>query len=174
MMSYTLLEFDEIDSTSNFLKENQAYFPHMTLIRTHHQTGGRGQFDRTWESKPHENLLFSILIKDIKLDQMYKVKSWIVTSLMHFFHQYGILVYFKEPNDLFVDDKKICGILIETQSSYDRFDYAVIGIGINLNQLTFANPRATSMAMIKSQTFHPQQTFKNLLDILLKEYTKIV
>ena len=174
MMSYTLLEFDEIDSTSNFLKENQAYFPHMTLIRTNHQTGGRGQFDRTWESKPHENLLFSILIKDIKLDQMYKVKSWIVTSLMHFFHQYGILVYFKEPNDLFVDDKKICGILIETQSSYDRFDYAVIGIGINLNQLTFANPRATSMAMITSQTYHPQQTFKDLLDILLKEYTKIV
>ena len=174
MIPYTLLEFDEVESTNNFLKENQAYFPHMTFIRTNHQTSGRGQFDRIWESKPDENLLFSILIKDIQVDYMYKIKSWIITALMKFFHFHDIIVDFKEPNDLYVEDKKICGILIETQSTFDRFDFAVIGIGINLNQFQFSHAKATSMALIKSKTFDSKDTFNRLIGILLKEYHSII
>jgi biotin transport system substrate-specific component/BirA family biotin operon repressor/biotin-[acetyl-CoA-carboxylase] ligase len=174
MIPYTLLEFDEVDSTSNFLKENHSYFPHMTIIRADHQTGGRGQFDRKWESKPKVNILFSILLKNIKFDQMYKVKSWIVTSLMNFFHENGVLVSFKEPNDLYVDDKKICGILIETQSDYDEFNYAVIGIGMNINQIEFNHPKATSLKIQNQKSYDVDQLFEEVLHYLMKEYQRII
>jgi len=173
MIPYTLLEFDEVESTSNFLKENQTYFPHMTIIKANHQTGGRGQFDRIWESKPHENILFSILLKEIKFDEMYKIKGWIVTSIMTFFHQYQLISTFKEPNDLYIQDKKICGILIETQSTLDQFNYAIIGIGINVNQMTFSESRATSMKNETKIDYDIKTLFDHVLSILMKEYRKI-
>jgi biotin-[acetyl-CoA-carboxylase] ligase BirA-like protein len=174
MIPYTLLEFTEVDSTSNFLKENHAYFPHMTIIRADHQTGGRGQFDRIWESKPKENILFSILLKNIQFDNMYKIKSWIVTSLMNFLHEHGVYVTFKEPNDLYIDDKKICGILIETQSDYEAFNYAIIGIGLNLNQESFNHPKATSLKIENNRMFDVDAMFNELLQILMKEYQRIL
>ncbi len=88
MISYTLLEFEELDSTSNFLKENQTYFPNMTIIKTNHQTQGRGQFDRQWESKAGENLLFSILLKDIDVSKTYDIKRWITSVLLLYFQKH--------------------------------------------------------------------------------------
>jgi biotin-[acetyl-CoA-carboxylase] ligase BirA-like protein len=174
MTSYTLLEFDQINSTSNFLKENQTYFPHMTIIRANHQTEGRGQFDRKWESKPGENLLFSVLLKEIPIDKMYKIKSWVITTLMYFFQKKGILVYFKEPNDIYIDERKICGILIETQSSSNMFDYVIVGVGLNLNQVVFEHPYATSMKNELKMDFSERQIFDEILKMLISEYTKIL
>jgi len=174
MIPYTLLEFDQINSTSNFLKENQTYFPHMTIIRANHQTEGRGQFDRKWESNPGENLLFSILLKEIPIDKMYKIKSWVVTTLMTYFQHKGILVYFKEPNDIYIDERKICGILIETQSSTDTFDYVVVGVGLNLNQVIFEHPFATSMKKELKENFSEKIIFDEILKLLISEYTKII
>ncbi|MDX9691373.1 MAG: biotin--[acetyl-CoA-carboxylase] ligase [Acholeplasmataceae bacterium] len=174
MIPYTLLEFDEIESTSDFLKENHSYFPHMTIIRANHQTGGRGQFDRIWESRPNENILFSVLLKDLKFDQMYKIKGWIVTSLMNFFHDHGVLPTFKEPNDLYINDHKICGILIETQSEYDVFNYAIIGIGLNINQTVFNYPKATSLKKESGRTYDADIIFEEILSVMMKEYKKIL
>jgi BirA family transcriptional regulator, biotin operon repressor / biotin---[acetyl-CoA-carboxylase] ligase len=174
MIPYTLLEFDEINSTSNFLKENHTYFPHMTIIRANHQTEGRGQFDRKWESNHGENLLFSVLLKEIPIEKMYKIKSWIITTLMSFFQQKNILVYFKEPNDIYIDERKLCGILIETQSSSLMLDYVIVGVGINLNQVVFEHPFATSMKKELKEHFSEKLIFDEILNMLMSEYTKII
>ncbi|MBN2300352.1 MAG: biotin--[acetyl-CoA-carboxylase] ligase [Acholeplasmataceae bacterium] len=170
MISHTLLEFEELSSTSNFLKENQTYFPNMTFIRTNHQTQGRGQYDREWESQAGENLLFSILLKDINVSKAYDIKKWITTTLMLYFQKKDINVSFKEPNDIYFHDKKLCGILIETQSSSHIFDYVVIGIGINVNQVAFANEKATSIRQILSQKINISHLFNELLTMLTESY----
>lgn len=172
MINYTLLEFDILNSTSNFLRENHPYFPHMTIIRVNHQTEGRGQFDRKWESEPNQNLLFSILLKDVNVSKSYEIKSWIKTSLMNFIFKEGIDVTFKEPNDLYVKDKKLCGILIETQTSSSIFDYVIIGIGLNVNQDAFDAQNATSLKMETRRTLNLQNTFRKLLEELMVEYGK--
>ncbi len=172
MINYTLLEFDSLNSTSNFLRENHPYFPHMTIIRVNHQTQGRGQFDRQWESKPNQNLLFSILLKDINVSKSYEIKSWIKTSLMNFLFKQGIDVTFKEPNDLYVSNKKICGILIETQTSSANFDYVVIGIGVNINQDTFEFSGATSLFLETRRIMDLHDLFIKLLAELMIEYEK--
>ncbi|MCR3906383.1 MAG: biotin--[acetyl-CoA-carboxylase] ligase [Tenericutes bacterium] len=174
MISYTLLEFDTLTSTSDFLKENYSYFPHMTLIKASFQSQGRGQYDRTWESNPNENLLFSILLKDINVSKAYEIKLWVMETLVQHLQNQGINVYFKEPNDLYVGDKKICGILIETKSSENNFDYVVIGIGLNINQTEFKNFDATSIKNELHQSIDIKKHFNQLLNLLVNQYEKYI
>ena len=153
MINYTLMEFEELESTSNFLKENHSYFPHMTIIRAYHQTKGRGQFNRQWESVPKENLLFSILLKDISFEKMESIKSDIRDTMVSFLADHGIYATFKEPNDIYVEHQKICGILIETKASHAHYDYIIIGIGLNVNQVDFQEDRPVSMRLITQVTY---------------------
>ena len=172
MISYTLLEFDTLSSTSDFLKENHSYFPHMTMIRANYQSKGRGQFDRTWISNKNENIMFSILLKEIDVKRVGNVKLWILESLITFINMNGINCYFKEPNDIFVEDQKLCGILIETQTSKDIYDYVVVGIGININQEHFDNLPATSFINILKTKQDLKKLFSKLVNILIKDYER--
>jgi len=173
MIPYTILEFEELISTSDFLKENQTYFPHMTFVKANHQTDGRGQFDRKWESDANENLLFSILLKNKNVSDMFEIKRWVVSSILEYLQSKNINCQFKEPNDIYVDDKKICGILIETQSGSNVFDYLIIGIGLNVNQITFNHPYATSMGMLLDTKFDVKNIFKELTHIMLERYERL-
>jgi len=172
MINYTLLEFDKLDSTSDFLKENHSYFPHMTIIRANHQSKGRGQFDRTWISDENENIIFSILLKEIDVMHVANVKLWILESLITFINSYGINCYFKEPNDIYVGDQKLCGILIETKTAKDIYDYVVVGIGININQQNFNGLTATSFKNILKSNQDLKKLFTNLVHILVKDYER--
>lgn len=162
-MHYTLLEFDVIDSTNDFLKEHHPYFPHFTCVRAGYQQKGRGQFDRLWESKAHENLLFSLLLKKIQSQDLDVLKSWVITQLCLFFNDYNIKPTFKEPNDLYVGDHKLCGILIETITSDTLFDVVIIGIGINVNQVVFETPHAISFARLTNQIYDIPALFQSIV-----------
>jgi biotin-[acetyl-CoA-carboxylase] ligase BirA-like protein len=172
MISYTLLEFDTLNSTSDFLKENHSYFPHMTMIRANYQSKGRGQFDRIWMSNKNENIMFSILLKEIDVKRVGNVKLWVLDSLITFINSIGINCYFKEPNDIYVEDQKLCGILIETQTSMDIYDYVVVGIGININQENFDNLPATSFKNILKSKQDLKKLFAKLVNILIKDYER--
>jgi BirA family transcriptional regulator, biotin operon repressor / biotin---[acetyl-CoA-carboxylase] ligase len=172
MISYTLMEFDSLSSTSDFLKENQAYFPHMTFIRANHQTQGRGQFDRLWQSEPKQNILCSILLKDISISKASLIKLWVMESLIDFLQKLGINAMFKEPNDIYVQEDKLCGILIETKSTEDHFDHVVIGIGLNVNQMTFERSNATSLKKILGQDLDLDTLFSTWLKHMVKAYER--
>ncbi len=174
MISYTLLEFDDLSSTSNFLKENQTYFPNMTIIRANHQSEGRGQFDRKWESEKGENLLFSILLKHVDVKKTYDIRRWITSTLLLFLQQKNIEVTFKEPNDIYYHDQKLCGILIETKASAHLFDYVIIGVGMNINQQNFINSRATSLNLILNEKINIKHLFDELIGLLMESYEQIV
>ena len=68
----------------------------------------------------------------------------------------------------YVDDKKICGILIETQSKNNTFDYLIIGIGLNVNQMVFSHPYATSISNILNDQVDIKQVFKEVTKITSK------
>lgn len=172
MQSYTLLEFESLGSTNDFLKENHSYFPHMTFIRADHQEKGRGQHDRLWSSKPNENITCSVLLKDIDILKMPQIKAWIVDGLLAFLNEQGVNARFKEPNDLYVNDKKIAGILIETQSLEETFDYIIIGIGLNVNQTDFEGLNATSVAMETEPVESVTSFFRTLMSFLLTLYPR--
>lgn len=170
MISYTLLEFDELPSTSDLLKENKSYFPHFTIVRADYQTSGRGQFDRVWESHKKENILCSILLKQLTKEALNAIKPWILTALVDTMHYFGVYPTFKEPNDLYVDKEKIAGILIETVSHDDIFESVIIGVGLNVNQISFQAPNATSLKKITHKDFNIQTIFSYLIKRLLLTY----
>lgn len=170
MQSYTLLEFDKLDSTNDFLKDNHSYFPHMTIIRADYQQKGRGQFDRIWQSNPKENILFSIMLKNVKTNQSHHIKHWIMLSVIRFFQTYGVTPEFKEPNDLYVGDAKIAGILIESLSTDEIFDVVIIGVGININQTQFNSFKATSLKELTDKRYVISHEFQKLVLLLVSSY----
>lgn len=170
MAKIKVVEFKRIESTNDYLKNNYQKLPTFTAVRTDYQTKGRGQFDRRWYSSYGKNLIFSLLLKDVLFDQLTLIKEWVKSSLFSLLGSYGLDVYFKEPNDIYVNDKKICGILIETKSNQTMFDYVIIGIGLNINQLFFPGLKATSMHIETKKSYSIRKVFSKLISNLLENY----
>jgi BirA family transcriptional regulator, biotin operon repressor / biotin---[acetyl-CoA-carboxylase] ligase len=161
-----VLTFPSLDSTNNYLKEHADHLDHGTIIRALHQTAGRGQFLRTWQSNPNENLLVSFLFKHIQDPLTIKqLEHIIMEAVGQIFAQNGFNVSIKLPNDLYVQDKKIAGMLIETKREGDHFAYVIIGIGININQTSFLDlPNATSLAILSQRHYDIESIFQAFLE----------
>ncbi len=169
---FTLLEFESTDSTSSLLKEHYASFPNFTVIRTDFQTNGRGQFDRKWDAKPRQNLLMSILLKNISIHLIDLLKKQTIGILQGVLAEFGIQTRFKAPNDIYVNEDKICGILIETKTGESELDYVVIGIGLNVNQETFGDYPATSMSKVLHKKMDVMVVFYNVITAFEKYLLK--
>ena len=165
-----LIEVEEITSTNDYLKENYRTLPSYTIIKADHQTSGRGQFDRKWHSNPKENLMFSLLIKDELKDHLENIRNWIIKSLLKVLKAYQIPATFKTPNDIYVKDHKICGILIETKIKGDLCEYIVIGIGLNINQTIFKNLQATSFKKELGESTNIKTVFKKIIESMAEHY----
>lgn len=140
-----------VTSTQDILKENFKDLNHGTFFCAGHQTQGHGQFERNWESLEDQNVLCSLLLKN---NQTFDHIQLQVSSLMiELLKNYHIQATFKEPNDVMVDGKKICGILVDQIILGDSVQAIIIGIGLNVNQIQFDLTTATSMSQILNQTY---------------------
>ena len=142
------IHFTEIDSTNLYLKKHYAELDDLDIVDAKHQSAGRGRMARVWEDSSGENLLFSVLIKDKNLFPEFSSLSLLAaSSIMNTIKSLGINgVSVKWPNDVMVNDKKICGILLESVSFGSEIEALIIGIGLNVNQNEFDElPHATSI-----------------------------
>lgn len=122
--SFHFIWVDEIDSTNTYLKTNHNLFEEYTVLIAKKQTHGRGRYNRVWQS--NNDLCFSILFKHSKKNAILAPLA-VVEALKDF----SIDTQIKWPNDILLNGKKLCGILIE--ELYEEFFLAsVVGIGINL------------------------------------------
>ena len=130
------IELDEVDSTNEYVKRNIDKLPDFSVVRCNHQTAGHGRNGHIWESQKGQDLLMSILIKEFKNPQdLYKLAQIASCSVVELLDRYGIEGKIKWPNDIYVDDLKICGILVEALHQ-DESDAVVIGIGLNVNSIS--------------------------------------
>jgi BirA family transcriptional regulator, biotin operon repressor / biotin---[acetyl-CoA-carboxylase] ligase len=119
-----------------------------TVIITDHQTAGKGQRGNRWESQPTENLLMSIVLKTsfLPIDQQFDLSVTVAISVLEALNTFQVPnLNIKWPNDLFLGEKKIGGILIENSILGTKINTSVVGIGINIHQQNFENPRASSL-----------------------------
>ncbi|MEQ8239132.1 MAG: biotin--[acetyl-CoA-carboxylase] ligase [Cyclobacteriaceae bacterium] len=126
---------------------------HGTLIHTDYQTQGRGQKGNVWISEPKVNLLFSLILKldFLNASQAYLLNIMTCLALRDVVSRMlgNVLVEIKWPNDIYVSGKKVGGILIETVLRGRMVDYAIVGIGLNVNQTHFSLTNATSLSIEK-------------------------
>lgn len=141
LAGYKLISFDKIPSTQTYAHEliaSAAAADH-TAIVTRRQTAGRGRYKRTWVSNPG-NLYVSFIYKVSKPDG--RLAYAVAVAVACVLAEFGINATIKWPNDILVDGKKICGILIEYVG-----DFVIVGIGINIksNPIVAAGYETTRM-----------------------------
>jgi len=134
MAVYSIYSFDTIDSTNSFLINNYNNYPDYSVIYAEEQTSGRGRFNRIWNSIKGKDCTFSILLPVKEIDpSLHPVISQITAfSVYETLKAYSLKSEIKWPNDVIVNNKKICGIICEKTGSADK-PFVVIGIGININ-----------------------------------------
>jgi BirA family biotin operon repressor/biotin-[acetyl-CoA-carboxylase] ligase len=177
-MGQKLIYVPECHSTNSLLNElnDKSPVPEGTILITHHQTAGRGQRGSRWEAEPGMNLTFSVLFRPSFLQPKDQFQLNMAVSLAVKSALQPMLtspVKLKWPNDVFVDEKKVGGILIESQLQGTSLAATIVGIGININQQKFSAPRAASLAEFTG-TFHDLNTiFQVLIESLELEYLNL-
>lgn len=142
-------------STNDLVREiNQ----NLSLVWCEEQTKGRGQRGNHWESEKGKNLTFSVMTHPdfLPAENQFELSKSVSLAIIDTLKEYGIIATIKWPNDIYVNDKKICGILIECSiSGSGQLTQAVIGIGLNINQTEFLSdaPNPISMKMITEKEF---------------------
>ena len=150
------LKVSQTASTNTYLSRLAATLPGGTVIYTPSQTAGRGQKGNSWESEDGKNLTFSMLLKQPPVkarDQFCLSEAAAIAVVEALTTPAGNDFTVKWPNDVYWQDKKICGMLIE--NSLDGTDIAtcIIGIGINVNQVRFVSdaPNPVSLYQLTGQ-----------------------
>lgn len=132
-----LIELEEVDSTNDYLKREYQNLPMQACVVTKYQTKGKGRNGHVWESPINENLIMSFLFKDFKnIEDAWKITQLAACSVVGLLERNRIKAMIKWPNDIYVDGKKICGILTETILDPD-LKGIIVGIGLNVNDTKY-------------------------------------
>ena len=136
-----IIELKEISSTNDYALElaRTKIVPEFTVIRADFQTKGRGQIGNHWVADSGKNLLFSVILHPthIAANNQFILSQCVSLALFRTVSLYCEDVSIKWPNDLYVGDKKIAGILIENLLNGKNIASSIIGIGLNVNQENF-------------------------------------
>jgi len=131
--------YDEVDSTNEQLLKDTSISNHGTVLFADNQVKGRGRLDREWISEKNNSLTFSILLTEnlsANVINLINLAASIAVA-QSLENLYQLDVRLKWPNDVLVQTRKVCGILVESVSKGDTMERLVIGIGVNVNQPFF-------------------------------------
>jgi len=120
-----------------------------TLVVTDRQLKGRGQRGNEWQSQGGQNLTFSVVLKPnfVKADEQFYLNMMVSLAIHDAINEVlPEAAKIKWPNDILVDQKKVCGVLIENTLSGQCIGTSVVGIGLNVNQERFELPYAASLS----------------------------
>ena len=144
---------DVAESSNDEARRAIDSLDNLSVVAVRCQTKGRGQRTNTWETAPGQNLTFSVVLKDFEIlpKEQIAISQITALSVVDFLRMHGIESNIKLPNDIYVGNKKICGILIENSICSNNMKWSIIGVGINVNQTTFPSslPNPTSILLEK-------------------------
>ena len=158
---FPLVALDETASTNQYLSQLcnqlQESVAELTTVTAEFQTAGKGQRGNTWEAEEGKNLLFSFVLYPSFLEarRQFILSQIVSLAIKEELSRWSDEITIKWPNDIYVRNRKICGILIENTLCGDSLTASVIGIGLNVNQKEFPpqllNP--VSMAMLTGREY---------------------
>jgi len=189
-MEWNIIHLDETDSTNRWLRNHGDGSPDRSeagdqenrprdavVVWTDYQTAGRGCGANTWESERGKNLLFSLLIHpaEMQASHQYSISMAISNSIAHVLSTYVRNVTIKWPNDIYVGDGKICGILIENTLKGTAVKDSIIGVGLNVNQLRFESdaPNPVSLANLVGRLLDREALLHEILSAFDAEWADL-
>ena len=178
-MKRKIINMEEVDSTNRFLHD---YTPEtdeeMTIVTARFQTAGRGQGSNRWESKAGANLLFSLLVHPVGVPLMFRflLSEAGALALKEALDSYTDGIRIKWPNDIYWQDRKISGTLIETRVSGGSLKDFIFGCGVNVNQTEFVSdaPNPVSLRQIIGRRVPPEELLGRITEAFDKYYGMVI
>jgi len=175
------IRLDYVNSTNKYAVEMVAKSNPIegTVISASYQYEGRGQIGRYWESAPGSNITCSTILRPSFLDAGDQFHLNVAVSLAvhdfvdHFLQHPNIKI--KWPNDIYVDDMKIAGILVQNSLMGKTISSSIVGTGININQIIFSSdiPNATSFSLVNEGRYSLEELMPWLFRFITKRYLQL-
>ena len=171
-MKWKIVHIDETDSTNRWLKDHGEG---TMVVATEYQSAGKGCGSNSWESERGKNLTFSMLIHPdgIAAREQFHITEVVSVALCRTLQPYIYnKVEIKWPNDIYVGDRKLCGILIENRLQGNVIVDCIIGIGLDVNQRTFVSdaPNPVSMYQLTGQETDREALLADFLQTFDQEW----
>lgn len=150
-----------------------------TVIKTYHQRAGKGQIGRSWYGGEGKNLAMSMILYPhfLAAQQLFYLSMMTALAIRDVFHiDYGVEdLTIKWPNDIYYQNKKLAGILIQQSLKGDRAQFAILGIGVNVNEKDFPAdlPNPISVAQILGREISLEKVEKAISERLWYYYTQL-
>ncbi len=179
MINFNIKYLQEADSTNDYLKRLMISneLEEGTVILAECQKKGRGRGQNRWHSAKGQNLTFSMMVlPKIQAEKFFYLTEMVSLSIIDFLFANNIEAFIKWPNDIYVGNNKIAGILIENTIIGNHIVKCIAGIGINVNEIDFPPdlPNPTSMRMHKQEFLDRNTLLKKLLDKMGMRYDQFV
>lgn len=186
IIGFPFVELQSIDSTNNYARNllHEGLAQHGMAIYAHEQLAGKGQRGKIWSSDKGSNVILSLIVnpQSLVLSQQFQLSVCVALSVHELFMKFaGADTKIKWPNDLYWQDRKAGGILIESvvgsrELSISSWDWSIIGIGININQTAFpsylSNP--VSLKQITGENFDAVLLAKELCMIMNQKFDELM
>ena len=167
--------YDTVESTNDEARKAVGELDNLSVFAARCQTAGRGQGDHKWHSRPGENLTFSVVMKfgegglaPLAARDMLLITETVTLALRRYLLRKRISARIKWPNDIYVGDRKICGILIENILQGPEVSSSIVGIGLNLNQTEFPPdlPNPVSLSLLTGRHYDTEKELELFMRIL--------
>lgn len=174
-----IIHLEEVDSTNsyaeNLLKTKSV--EEGTIIVAEKQTAGKGQGDHVWLSEPGKNLTFTLILHPefIKAEDQFTINMMVALGIVDFLKNLIPKEDFKIkwPNDIYWNQRKLGGVLINHFISGSKLEHTIVGIGLNVNQVEFNSqlPNPVSLKQINEGPFDLKLLLTDLCEAIAKRYT---
>ena len=168
---------ESTDSTNYALRARLDGLDNLSIIAAKAQTAGRGQGTHTWYATPGRNLTFSILYRFGEACPLVAADAILITqvttlALRDYLLAHGVEARIKWPNDIWVGDRKICGILIENKLEGASIRESIVGIGLNLNETGWPAelPNPVSLGELTGKRYRLQPELKRLQKAICRRF----
>ena len=176
-MESRIIWLKSTDSTNNELRRRLDQSGDLTIVAAEMQSAGRGQGEHTWHSAPGQNLTFSILLRHrcLKGSDALAVTSIMALGIRDYLLTKGIEPWIKWPNDIWVGEKKICGILVENTIHAGMIDFSIVGVGLDLNQTDWPAelPNPVSLKELTGQEYDTHEELQQLSEALARRSAQV-
>jgi BirA family biotin operon repressor/biotin-[acetyl-CoA-carboxylase] ligase len=170
------IEYIEECASTNDVARDKKY-TEGDIIVAERQTAGRGQRGNSWESEEGLNLTFSMVLQPTFLppDMQFMLSECVSLAMVDMLDFFHIEAKIKWPNDIYVGDRKISGILIENDITGNTLSRSIVGIGLNVNQRTFPAdvPNAISMAGATGLEYDRKEVLKLFQGLFMMRYVSL-
>ena len=167
------------DSTNKEAQRRISDIDNLSVLSATEQTEGRGQRGNTWSSESGKNLLFSVVLKfsdtvfeggllpEMNAHDQFVISEAASLAIVDLLAENDIEAKIKWPNDIYVNSRKICGILIENSLKGPSLSYSIIGIGLNVNQTSFdpTLPNPTSISLETGNSYDLKDMLERYIEI---------